>query len=144
MQSAQSGQCRRSDAQQESSQRGGVGITRQPSEVLKDSVLTEQRSRFDTFEPEDHRIQQCEKHLAHAVAMVTLHQLNILTESSFEADASQEPMKEIDSSVVRQGARAEGNPELAGSSRHSVKSYLKGSFQRKMLCLYERPATKSK
>ena len=35
-------------------------------------------------------------------------------------------MKEINSSVVSQGGRTEGYAELARSSGHSVKSYLKG------------------
>ena len=48
------------------------------------------------------------------LAIVALHELEILTQGSFEVDASQEPMKEIDSSVVRKGARAEGDPQLAG------------------------------
>jgi hypothetical protein len=58
--------------------------------------------------------------------MVALRELDILTEGSFETDASQEAMKKIDSSVVRQGGRTEGYSEIARSSGHSVKSYLKG------------------
>ena len=118
VQSAQLWKRFRSGAQQEPPQARSIRIAGQSGQILEHAVLAQQLSGLDPFETEHHRIQQSEKHLAHTVAIVALRELDILTEGPFETDASQEAMKEIDSSVVRQGGRTEGYSELARSSGH--------------------------
>jgi hypothetical protein len=102
MQSAELGQRSRGNPEKEAPQRRRVGITWQASEVLKDAVLSEQLSRFDSLQPKDHRIEQCQNHLPDAVAIVSLSESNIRGERVLEPDPRQEAMQHIDAPVVRQ------------------------------------------
>jgi hypothetical protein len=86
MQSAELRQRSWGNPEQEAPQRRRVGIPWQASEVLKDAVLSEQLSRFDSLQSQDHRIEQGQNHLADAVAIVSLSESNIRGERVLEPD----------------------------------------------------------
>ena len=92
----------RSHAQQEPPERRGLGITRQPGEVLKDAVLSQQLRGLDPFEPEDHRVEQRQQHLADAVAVVALDQACLIGQALLEAQTTEETVQQIDSTVMSQ------------------------------------------
>jgi len=133
MQRAELGQRRRGNPEQEAPQRRSVGITWQASEVLKDAVLSEQLGRFDSLQPEDHRIEQCQNHLADSVAIVSLSESNIRGERVLEPDPCQEAMQHIDAPVMRQRTGTKRNCKPTWTSGHPGEPYLKGSFHRKHL-----------
>ncbi len=66
-----------SHAQQKPPECRRIGITRQTGEVLKHAILAQQLGCLDPFQPEDHRVEQREQHLAHAVAIVPLGQAKL-------------------------------------------------------------------
>jgi len=133
MQSAQLRQRSGGNPEQEAPQRRCVGITWQASEVLKDAVLSEQLSRFDSLQPEDHRVEQGQNHLADTVAIVSLSESNIRGERVLEPDPRQEAMQHIDACVVRQRTRTKRNCKPTWTFGHHGEPYLKGSFHRKHL-----------
>ena len=69
------GQRCRADAEQEASQGRRVGVTRQPREVLEHAVLPQKLRRLDSFEPEDHRVEQRQQHLPDAVGSIPTRHL---------------------------------------------------------------------
>jgi hypothetical protein len=87
MQSAQLRKRNRGNTQQEAPQRRSVGITWQSSEVLKDAVLAEQLGRVDTVEPEQHGIEQRQKHLPNTVAIVALRQPDLSRNGILESNS---------------------------------------------------------
>ena len=90
VQRAQLRQRHRSNPQQEAPQRRSVGITWQSSEVLKDAVLSGKLSRFDSLQPEDHRVEQGQNHLADTVAIVALRQPDFSCKRILESNSGEE------------------------------------------------------
>ncbi len=123
VQGAQLRQCRRGHAQQESPQRGRVRIGVQSREVLEHAVLPQQLGRLDALQPEDHRIEQCQQHLADAVAIVPLRHAKLASDLVLEADARQEPMQQIHPAIMRQRRRAKLDRQLSRSPGHGSEGY---------------------
>ena len=90
MQLAQLWQSTRSDPQQKSPQRGGIGIGAQPSQELKHAILLQELRRLDPLQTEHHRIQQGQEHFPNGVAMVPLVKADFLRDSVLEPDAREE------------------------------------------------------
>jgi hypothetical protein len=128
VQSAQPRQHCRRCTQQEPPQRGGIRVRRQAGEILEDAVLSEQLSGLESLQPQDHRIDRGQQHLADAVAVVPLLHTNRLRDCVLEADPREKPRHQIDATVVRQVLRAEIDRKLSRASGHHSKPYLKGSF----------------
>jgi hypothetical protein len=98
------GQRCRGDAEQEASQGRRVGVTRQPREVLEHAVLPQELRRLDSFEPEDHRVEQRQEHLPHAVAVVALADVYLSGQASPQVQAAEEAMQQVYAAVVGQRA----------------------------------------
>lgn len=92
----------RRDAEQEATDRRGLGVAREPGEVLEHAVLPEQLRRFDPFESKDDRVQQGEQHLAHAVAVVALHDPEVGRHCALEPNTRQLAMQQVHAPVVHQ------------------------------------------
>ena len=125
---AQSGQSLRREAQKKASHGRGIGIVREPAQVLKDSVGLQQMRSLDPFETEDHRIDDRQQQFADAVAVVSLDQTNIHGNRFLEPNSSQETMEQIDASVMREASVSERDREFAWPFWHYNESYLSGSF----------------
>jgi hypothetical protein len=121
-------QGRRGSPQEEPAERRGIGIARQAGEVLKDSVLAEQLRRLEAFQPEDHRVEQRQQHLADAVAMVSLDERHVPGDGVLESDAGQEPMQEIDAPIVGEVLRSKRDGQSSRSSGHLSEPYFLSSF----------------
>ena len=92
----------RGHAQQKPPERRGIGIARQAGEVLKYAILPQQLGAFDPFEPEDHRVQKREQHLAHAVTVVPPDETRLLGQQLLEPDATEEAMEQVGTPIVGQ------------------------------------------
>ena len=125
---AQSGQGLWSHAQEKASQGRGIGIVRQSTQVLKHTVGLQQMRSLDPFETEDHRIDDGQQQFADAVAVVSLDQTNIHGHRFLETNSSQETMKQINASVMREASVAERDREFSWPFWHYNESYLSGSF----------------
>jgi microcompartment protein CcmL/EutN len=79
--------------QQEATERGGLGIARQTGEVLKHAVLPQELCSLDPFEPKDHRVEESEQHLPHAVAVVALEKARLLGQQLPQPQATEEAMQ---------------------------------------------------
>jgi hypothetical protein len=123
VQQTELGKRRRHYTEQESPQRGRIRIGLQSCEVLEYAILSQQLSGLDALQPEDHRIQQCQQHLADAVAIVPLGHAELPGDQVFEANSRQEPMQQIDTAVMRQRGRTELDREFARASGHGSESY---------------------
>jgi hypothetical protein len=88
--------------QQEPSERGGLGITRQAGQVLEDAILAEQLRGLDSFEAEDHRVEQSQEHLPDAVAVVALNEPRRLGQQLLEPQPTEEAMHQIRPAIVGQ------------------------------------------
>ena len=91
--------------------------------------MPQQLRGLEPFEPEDHRVQQRQQHLANAVTVVALPDTNMLCDRALESNAGQEPMQQVDPAVVRQILRTKRDSELTRSATHYTESYLLSSFQ---------------
>lgn len=74
--------------QQEASLGGRVGISRQPTQVLKDAIGLQQICGLDPFQAQDHRIKDGKQQLADAVAIVSLGQPDMRGDCILETDSS--------------------------------------------------------
>src|SRR5229473_2740285 len=128
MQSAQLRKRNRGNTQQEAPQRRSVGITWQSSEVLKDAVLAEQLGRVDTVEPEQHGIEQRQKHLPNTVAIVTLRQPDLSRNGILESNSGKESMQQVHPAIMGETRCTEFYGELPRPTWHNSQSYLLGSF----------------
>jgi len=128
VQSAQPREDGRGDAQQEAPQGGCIGIAWQSSEILKDAILAEQLGCLDAVEPEENGIEQRQKHLADAVAVVALMESNIGGQRVLEPDPRQEAVQHIDAAVTRQRAGAKRNSKSTRALGHTVNLTLKVAF----------------
>jgi hypothetical protein len=129
VQGTQFGEGRRRHPQQEAPERRGLGVTRQTGKVLKDAVLSQQLRGLDPFEPQDHRIQQRQEHLADSVAVIPLRDAHLCRDRLLEPDSRQEPVKKVDAAVVRQARRSERDRQLSWSPGHRNEPYPKGSVR---------------
>ena len=118
VQGVQFWQCRRGHRQQESPHCGRVRIGVQPREVLENAVRPQQLDRLDAVQPKDHRIEQCQQHLADAVTIAPPRHSEFGGNPVLEAEARQEPMQEIYTTIMRQRRRAKLNCQLSRSSGH--------------------------
>ena len=116
------------DAQQKSSQRSGIRIVRQTTQVLKHSIGLQQVRGLDPFETENQRINDRQQQFAHGVAVVALGQPNIFRDCFLETNLSQKPVQQIDATVMRQALIAKRDAQFSGTFWHANESYLRGSF----------------
>jgi hypothetical protein len=130
MQLAQLWQSTRSDPQQKSPQRGGIGIGSQPSQELKHAILLQELRRLDPLQTEHHRIQQGQEHFPNGVAMVPLVKADFLRDSVLEPDAREEAVQQVHSTVVREACSTELYAEFARSFGHCAQSYPWGRVRR--------------
>src|SRR6266545_2517805 len=125
---AQPRQRLRRHAQEKTSQGGGVGIMRQPAQILKHTVGLQQMRGLDPFETENYRIDDRQQQLADAVAVVPLGQTNLHCHRVLETDPRQETMQQIDAPVMREVFVPKVDGEFSWSFRHRSEPYLIGSF----------------
>jgi hypothetical protein len=96
--------------------RSGVGITRQSSEILKDAVLAKQLGRLDAVQPEQHKIEQRQKHLPDTVAIVALRQPDVSCNRILESNSGEESMQQVHPAIVGEAQCTEFYSELPRSS----------------------------
>lgn len=125
---SQLGQCRRCHPQQESPQRRRIWIGVEPREVLEHAVLSQQLSRLDPFQSQDHRIEQREQHLADAVAVVSLHHADIHGQRVLEPNPREEPMEQIDTTIMGQCLGPKRDRKIPWSLGHRSEPYPWGSL----------------
>ena len=113
---------------QKASQRRSVGIVRQATQVLKDTVGLQQMRGFDPFETENHRIDDRQQQLADAVAIVPLGQTHIFCDCFLETYLSQKAMQQIDATIMSEALIAKRNSKFSRAFWHANESYLRGSF----------------
>jgi hypothetical protein len=115
--------------QQKATERGRVGVARQPGQILKDAVLPQQLGGLDALQSEDHRVQQGEQHLADGVAVVPLDPAHLAGHGIAKANPRHEARHEVDAAIVRPGPRTESDREVSRSPWHGSQSYRNGSVR---------------
>jgi hypothetical protein len=85
--------------------------------------LSEKARGFDPSESEDHRVEQGQQHLAHAVASVPLSQAYFAGYRIFEPNLGEKSMQKIRTAIVCQTPLAKRNRKFSGSSWHHGESY---------------------
>jgi len=115
-------------AQQKPAQACCLRIVRQSRQILEDAILSQQLCRLESFEAEDHRIEERQQHLADAVAIVALREMKLVCDGALESDLGEKAMQQIDAAVVRQVLRTEFDCKFSGSPGSQDESYLLSSF----------------
>lgn len=80
--STQLGQSANPQSAQEPSQRAGIGINRQASESLENTIAPQEIRRVEATEPENGRVQKRQQHLGNRIGIVALGETHPLAEES--------------------------------------------------------------
>lgn len=118
-----------SQAKQEPSQGGGIGIGGQSGEVPEDAILLQEMGRLKTLNAQDHGVKKGQDRLADAEVIVSLLKSKVGGERLFESESRQKSVKKIHSSEMSQVRIAEGYDEMSGPFGHCNEPYLKSSFR---------------
>ena len=108
--------------QQKPSEACCIRITRESCQVLKNAILSKQSRRLQTFDSQNHRIQNRQQRLANAVSIVPLFDLQLVCSFDPEANLGEEAMQQVHAAVVRQVFRTKLEHEFSGSSGRPTKS----------------------
>jgi len=87
-------QRRRRHPEKKPTQRRGIGISRQPGQILKDAVVLEQIERLDPPQSENDGIEKSENFFGDPVAIVPLRKPKMTIEQDTEIDFVNESLEE--------------------------------------------------
>jgi len=125
---AQSRQGLGCQAQQESSEGAGIGVSGQSAQVSKDTIGLQQIGGLDSFEAKNYGIKDREQQLADGVAVVLLDQSNVHRNGILETNLSQETMKQIGTTIMCEGLVPKRDGKFSRSFWHYSEPYLLSSF----------------